>query len=221
MHGTLSDKNASKSLFFEQLCRETGQAYCAFDFTGHGESDGIYTDGTIGVWLDDALTVIDDVIKAPVVLIGSSMGGWIMLLAAMRRKCVRGCLGLAAAPDFTVGLWESFSEKQKQSVLSDGVVYIPNGWTPEGDPWTKALFDDAEKYLVLNGKISGSCPMILIQGDKDDCVAVDTPFKIKDVVLSDDVTVIVLKNAGHRLSEPRELETAGRALSLLLKKSAG
>lgn len=219
LHGTLSDKNASKSLFLQQWCAEKGYAYCAFDFTGHGESDGKYTDGTIGLWKQDALSVIDTLIKEQVVIVGSSMGGWIMLLVAMARpERVVGCLGLAAAPDFTVDLWKGFSDEQKKSVQEKGIVYIPNGWTPEGDPWTKDLFMDAENHLLLNKKIPVSVPMFFVQGDKDDCVPVETPFKIKDAVSSENVGVLILKNSGHRLSEPYELEILSSLLTLLMKK---
>jgi pimeloyl-ACP methyl ester carboxylesterase len=103
MHGTLSDKNASKSLFLEDFCRRNRIGYTAFDFTGHGDSSGEYTDGTIGIWLNDALEIIDRITAGDLILVGSSMGGWIALLAAkLRPDRVKAVVGLAAAADFTV-----------------------------------------------------------------------------------------------------------------------
>ena len=208
MHGTLSDKNASKSLFLEDFCKKNGLGYTAFDFIGHGESSGKYTDGTIGVWFENALEIIDRVTSNPLILVGSSMGGWIALLAAKARpERVKAVVGLAAAADFTVDLWNSFSDKQKKEIDEKGVIYTPNGWTEEGDPWTKQLFIDAEKYLLIKGKdsLNIQCPLVLIHGAKDDCVPVETTFKIMDAAKTEKVKAIILKNSGHRLSEPNEL----------------
>ena len=221
MHGTLSDKNASKSLFLEDFCKKNNIGYTAFDFIGHGASSGKYTDGTIGIWLANALEIIDRVTAGSLILVGSSMGGWISLLAAGKRPDrMRAIVGLAAAADFTVDLWASFSEAQKKTVREKGIVYTPNGWTAEGDPWTLALFEDAEKYLLLNTKngLNIDCPITLIHGAKDDCVPVETAFKIMDCAKTENVKVIVLKNSGHRLSEPKELNVLEVELLSLLKE---
>lgn len=219
MHGTLSDKNASKSLFLEEFCRNRHISYTAFDFIGHGESSGKYTDGTIGIWLENALEIIDRITKGALILVGSSMGGWISLLAArMRPDRVCAVVGLAAAADFTVDVWASFSEEQKKAVREKGVIYTPNGWTEEGDPWTLNLFEDAEKHLLLKEKdsLNINCPITLIHGAKDDCVPLETAFKIMDCAKTENVKVVVLKNSGHRLSEPYELDILETELLKLL-----
>ena len=220
MHGTLSDKNASKSLFLEDFCRRNDIGYTAFDFIGHGESSGKYTDATIGIWFENALNVIDRITSKPVILVGSSMGGWIALLAGRARpERVKAVVGLAAAADFTVDLWNSFSDTQKKEIQEKGVIYTPNGWTEEGDPWTKELFKDAEQYLLLKGKNSFSiqCPLTLIHGAKDDCVPVKTAFNIMEAATTENVKVIILKNSGHRLSEPHELKVLEQELLNLLQ----
>ena len=219
MHGTLSDKNASKSLFLEELCKKHQIGYTAFDFTGHGDSSGNYTDGTIGIWLENATEIIDRVTQGSLILVGSSMGGWISLLAArMRPNRLKAVIGLAAAADFTVDVWNSFSEEQKKEIRDKGVIYTPNGWTEQGDPWALALFEDAEKYLLLNGtdSLDINCPITLIHGRKDDCVPFETAFKIMDCAKTENVKVIVLKNSGHRLSEPHELAVLETELLKLL-----
>ena len=220
MHGTLSDKNASKSLFLEDFCRKNNIGYTAFDFIGHGESSGKYTDGTIGIWFENALEIIDRVSSLPLILVGSSMGGWIALLAARARpQRIRAVVGLAAAADFTIDVWHSFSDGQKREIAEKGVIYTPNGWTEEGDPWTKRLFDDAEQYLLLKGKdsLDIQCPLTLIHGAKDDCVPVETAFKIMDAAKTENVKAVILKNSGHRLSEPSELFVLEQELLNLMK----
>ena len=190
------------------FCKKRDIGFTAFDFFGHGESSGKYTDATIGIWFDNALEIIDQITSKPLILVGSSMGGWISLLAARDRpKRIKAVIGLAAAADFTVDLWASFSEQQKKEIQEKGVIYIPNGWTEEGDPWTRQLFEDAEKFLILKGKnsLNINCPVTLIHGAKDDCVPVETAFKIMRAVKTENVKIIVLKNSGHRLSEPDEL----------------
>ena len=221
MHGTLSDKNASKSLFLKELCRENQIAYTAFDFTGHGESSGKYTDGTIGIWLEDALEIIDRVTRGNLILIGSSMGGWISLLAARARsERVKALIGLAAAADFTENVWASFTEKQKTDIKEKGVIYTPNGWTEEGDPWTLKLFEDARKHLLLKEKDSLDirCPITLIHGRQDDCVPFETALKIIECAKSEKVKLVLLKDSGHRLSAPHELEVLKTELFLLLEQ---
>lgn len=207
LHGTLSDKNATKSTFLEDFCKKNDLSYTAFDFLGHGNSSGKYTDGTIGVWLQNALEIIDQVTEDPLIIVGSSMGGWIMLLAALvRPERIKALIGLAAAPDFTIDLWENFSEQQKEDIKEKGVIYIPNGWTEEGDPWTKDLFEDAEGHLLLNrGSLDINCPVTLIHGAQDNSVPFETSFRIMNAVNSENVRVLILKNSGHRLSEPHEL----------------
>ncbi len=220
MHGTLSDKNASKSLFLEEFCKTNDIGYTAFDFIGHGESSGKYTDGTIGIWFENALEIIDQITSKPLILIGSSMGGWISLLAARARpKRVRAVIGLAAAADFTINVWQSFSEEQKKEIMEKGVIHTPNGWTEEGDPWTKQLFEDAEKYLLLKEKnsLNIQCPLTLLHGAKDDCVPVNTALKIMEAAQSPEVKVVILKDSGHRLSEPHELQILKQELINLIE----
>ena len=220
MHGTLSDKNASKSLLLEDFCRKNNIGYTAFDFIGHGESSGNYTDGTIGIWFENALEIIDRVSSLPLILVGSSMGGWIALLAARARpQRIRAVVGLAAAADFTIDVWHSFSDGQKREIAEKGVIYTPNGWTEEGDPWTKRLFDDAAQYLLLkeNDSLDNQCALTLIHGAKDDCVPVETAFKIMDAAKTENVKAVILKNSGHRLSEPNELFVLEQELLNLMK----
>ena len=203
----------------QEYCKKNDFSFTAFDFIGHGQSSGKYTDGTIGLWRDNALDIIDGVTQSPLILVGSSMGGWISLLAARARpERVKAVVGLAAAADFTVAVWESFTDRQRRDILENGIIHTPNGWTEEGDPWTRDLFEDGKKHLVLNGtdSLDITCPMTLIHGAKDNCVPVETAFKICDAAKSENIKIVVLKNSGHRLSEPHELVVLENELNFLV-----
>ena len=206
MHGSQSSIDSTKALFVENYCKENGIGFTSFNFTGHGDSSGKYTDGTISIWLRDALAVMDNLTSGDQIVIGSSLGGWIMLLLAMRRPDrVKGMIGLAAAPDFTVWLWEALPQDMRDKLLQDGIIYTPSEYSEEGEPWTLELIQDGNNNLVLNHPITTDAKVILFQGDKDDCVPVDVPLKIKDRLTSKEVRVIILKGGKHNLSEPHEL----------------
>lgn len=219
MHGTMSDKNTDKSLFLEKLCKEQDISYIAFDFAGHGKSSGKYTDGTIGGWMQNAADIIERTTQGPVVLAGSSMGGWVSLLAAQAMPGrVKAVVGLAAAADFTKTLWDKFSPEQKKEMQENGITYTPNGRTAQGDPWTKKLFQEAQSRFILNGKdtLNITCPVLLIQGAKDTCVPPRTAYDIADAAKSKNTRVVILENGGHRLSGPEELNVIGTELKSLL-----
>ncbi|MCQ2914953.1 MAG: alpha/beta hydrolase [Alphaproteobacteria bacterium] len=224
MHGTLSDKNSSKSLFLEECCHKWGLSYIAFDFLGHGSSSGKYIDGTIGKWFDNAKAVIQFILnknsKEKIILVGSSMGGWISLLCCKEYKeNISAFIGLATAPDFTKELDKEFTNEQKQEMKEKGVIYIPNGWTEEGDPWTYELMQDALKYLVLNGKnsINFNNKVVLIHGTNDDCVPLSKSFEIIDSLTSNDVKLIVLKNSTHRLAEQSDFNVLEQELIKIIE----
>ena len=150
MHGSQSSIDSTKALFVENYCKENGIGFTSFNFTGHGDSSGKYTDGTISIWLRDALAVMDNLTSGDQIVIGSSLGGWIMLLLAMRRPDrVKGMIGLAAAPDFTVWLWEALPQDMRDKLLQDGIIYTPSEYSEEGEPRTLELIQDGNKNLVL------------------------------------------------------------------------
>ncbi len=138
--GFKSDMQGGKALAIEQFCQNRGQAFLRFDYSGHGQSSGTFDNGTIGAWVDDAVYALDNLTEGPQVLIGSSMGGWIMLLVALQRPDrITGLIGLAAAPDFTEELiWNAFSEEQKLALERDGFIDLPN------------CYEDLEPYRISN-----------------------------------------------------------------------
>lgn len=205
--GLMSDMEGSKALALDDFCRERGQAYVRFDYSGHGQSSGEFVEGTIGRWKEDALTIIDQVTEGPLVLVGSSMGGWIGLLAALARKGrVRAFVGLAAAPDFTRDLcWDLYSDEIKETLYRDGVYYEPCDYGDDPYPMTLNLLEEGNDHLLLDGEIELDCPVRLIQGMRDPDVPPETAQRICDKLTSDDVVISYIKNGDHRLSTEDDL----------------
>ncbi len=216
--GFKSDMTGSKALALEEFCQNRGQAFLRFDYTGHGQSSGAFEDGTIGEWADDAVLALDHLCQGPQVLVGSSMGGWIMLLAALARpERIAGLVGTAAAPDFTEALISNeFSPEQKQQMETQGFAEIPNCYDDEPYKITKALLDDGRNHLLLGGEIPLDCPVRLIHGDKDQDVPWKTSLRIAENLRSTDVETLIVKNGDHRLSEPLDLDRLCRTLGRLL-----
>jgi pimeloyl-ACP methyl ester carboxylesterase len=206
--GYRSDMSGGKALALEALCKRRGQAYLRFDYSGHGQSSGRFEDTVISDWLGDALLALDSLTTGPVILVGSSLGGWIMLLVAKRRPDrIKGLVGIAAAPDFTEDLmWRNFSAEQRNVLMRDGIVHLPSEYDPTPTPVTLALIEDGKANLLLTGSIPFDGPVRLIHGLSDPDVPWQTSMRIKDGLTSGDVEITLVKGAGHRLSEPQDLE---------------
>ena len=207
MSGFMSDMNGSKALALEQHCQERGLAFLRFDYMGHGNSSGNFADGTIGLWAQNALTAFDELTEGPQIIIGSSMGGWMMILTAVSRpERVAGLVGIAAAPDFTEDLLpKQLTKIQLSKIQEDGFVVIPSEYeTPY--TITKTLLDDGTQHLVLRNEIPLDCPVRLLHGLEDTSVPWETALKIQNMVRSKDVEVTLIKNGDHRLSREEDLE---------------
>lgn len=206
--GFKSDMTGTKALALEDFCREEGRAFTRFDYTGHGASSGDFEDGTIGTWIDDAIAVIDNVTEGPLSLVGSSMGGWIMVLAALARpERVRGLVGIAAGPDFTEDLmWAKGTEAQCAELMANGRWVRPSAYG--GDPYviTRRLIEDGRDHLVLRGPIAIDCPVHLLHGQRDPDVPWETSLRLAECLRSDDVTLELIKAGDHRLSTPADIE---------------
>lgn len=206
--GFKSDMTGSKALALEEFCRERGQAYLRFDYTGHGQSSGEFEEGCIGAWLQDACDAFDRLTQGPQIIVGSSMGGWIALLLALSRKeRVAGLVGIAAAPDFTEELvWQAFTPAQQRELMEKDRVAVPNCY--EGDPYiiTKQLVEEGRNHLLLQDKIPIVCPVRLLHGTKDEDVPWQVSARLLEKLESADARLTLIKDAGHRLSEPEQLE---------------
>lgn len=206
--GFMSDMEGAKALALDAFCRERGQGFVRFDYSGHGKSSGKFTDGTIGAWKEDALAIIDQVTTGNLILVGSSMGGWIGLLSALARKDrVKGFVGLAAAPDFTKELcWNKYSDEIKATLRRDGVYYEACDYGDDPYAMTLKLLQEGNDHLIMNKAIDLDCPVRLIQGMKDTDVPPATAQRISDLLKSEDVVITYIKNGDHRLSTDADLK---------------
>lgn len=215
--GFKSDMTGVKALETEAFCAARGHACLRLDYSGHGASGGAFMDGTIGRWADDALLLIDRLTQGDLVLVGSSMGGWIALLVALARPDrVAGLIGIAAAPDFTEDLmWASMTPAEQDLLTRDGVLHVPSQY---GDayPVTSALIEDGRRRLLLDAPIPIACPVRLLQGQRDPDVPWQTALRLAERLEAEDVQVTLIKDGDHRLSRQPDLALLRRALAGLL-----
>ncbi len=220
MGGLMSDMSGTKALFLENWCREKGQAFLRFDYAGHGASSGSFEEGTIGSWHRDTLAAIDHLTEGPLVLVGSSMGGWQVLLAALARKDrVVGLVGLAPAPDFTERiLWANLEETHIREMMENGKVLIPSEYGDEPYIFTKGLIEDGRQHLLLDDPIDLDIPVRLIHGTADN----DVPYQISlDIIAqleAKEAELVLIKGANHKLSSPEDLAHLTNALESILEK---
>lgn len=218
--GFKSDMEGGKALALETFCKERGHAFTRFDYSGHGESSGAFEDGAIGEWADDAVAVLDTVTKGPQILVGSSMGGWMMLLAALARPDrIAGLVGIAAAPDFTRDLIpHALSAQQKADLKSTGYCDIPNCYDDQ-EPYRigQKLLDEGDNHILLDNDIPLDMPVRLIHGLLDEDVPWQTALKIMEKIKSTDVEVQFVKSGDHRLSEPHDIDRLLRTVGALLE----
>ena len=212
--GYASKMSGTKARFLHRMCAEAGHSYLRFDYRGRGASSGRFEDGTIGSWTDDACAVIEGVTRGPLVLVGSSMGGWIMLLVARRLSArVRALVGVAAAPDFTEDrMWPQMPASERETLATGGVVHVPSRYSDDPYPVTARLIEDGRKRLQLRGRIPLDCPVRLIHGYRDDDVPWQTSLRLASRLRSSDVTVEIVADGDHRLS--RDVDLARLASTL-------
>jgi len=214
--GFMSDMTGDKATSLTAFAAAQGHATLRLDYSGHGASQGRFEDGTIGTWLTDALTLIDHLTTCPLILAGSSMGGWLALLVALARPArIQALLGIAAAPDFTEDLmWPNLSDAARFTLQRDGLIRLPTAYGHQ--IITRALIEDGRHHLVLREKIPLTCPIRLLHGQQDSEVPWQTALRIAEQVQSTDVQIVLLKDGAHRLSRPQDLAALQTLASPLL-----
>ncbi len=208
--GYASDMTGTKALAIERWARDTGRAFVRFDYAGCGDSPGDFAEQTLAGWRDDALAMIDQVIEGPVVLVGSSMGGWIMLLAAIARpERMAALVGIAPAPDFTD--W-GFTQDEKMTLLTQGRLERPSPYAPEPTLFTRAFWSSGEANRVLHRELPIDVPVRLIQGQRDADVPWERTLHLSSRLRSADVQVALVKDGDHRLSRDGDIALILRAI---------
>ncbi len=212
--GFCSDMEGIKALYLADLCAARGQGMLRFDYSGHGQSGGDFMEGTIGAWLDDSLAVIDAVPEGPLLLVGSSMGGWIGLLCALARPArIAGYIGLAAAPDFTKDVSGILSAEQRALLDDQGYFPLPGDMPERRRIVTRRLLEEGGRHCLLDAPIAVDCPVRLIQGMVDTDVPWQTAQRLLDAIRSEDKKAYFVEEGDHRLSTPSDLALLGQMVA--------
>ncbi|WP_066646459.1 MULTISPECIES: alpha/beta hydrolase family protein [Sphingomonas] len=210
--GYASDMTGAKAIAIEDWARARGRACLRFDYSGCGASEGAFEDQRFVNWRDDVLAMID-MVAGPVVLVGSSMGGWLMLLAALARPArVAALVGIAAAPDFTD--W-GFTTDEKMTILSEGRLERPNAYGPAPTVYSRAFWASGEEHRVMAGTIAIDVPVRLIHGMLDPDVPYLRSVRLAELLRSADVQTILVKDGDHRLSRDRDIALILRTIEEL------
>lgn len=211
--GLKSDMEGGKATHLHDWAIHQARSYIRFDYFGHGQSSGAFTDGTISQWADDVVHVLDALSEGPAILIGSSMGGWASLLAALKKpERVNALLLIAPTPDFTEKLmWANWTDEERAAIENDGILYVPSDYD-EPYEYSRALIEDGRKNQILDAPINFKGPVRIIQGAKDDVVPWTYSKQIMEVITSPDVDYTLVKNGDHSLSSPLDLKRLVRTV---------
>jgi len=200
--GYASDMEGAKALALDGLAERHGLAMLRLDYSGTGSSDGDFANGTLALWLEEALALIDEFTEGPLIVIGSSMGGWLALHIALQRSDrVQALVGLAAAPDFT-----AWGFRDAEDAKNQGIAQV--------------FWESGQQLLLLDNLIGIACPVRLIHGERDQDVPVDIAHRTMNALRSGDVQLTIIKGGGHRLSEPHEIAAILRTVASLLELAA-
>lgn len=215
--GFKSDMTGTKAEALAKWASRAGRFYLRFDYSGHGASEGRFEDGTISAWLSDALAAINALTDGPLILVGSSMGGWIAALAALRlQERLAGIVFIAPAPDFTEELmWNQMTGPERDAILKEGRLIEHSQYSDEPTIITRALIEDGRKHLILGDAIDIACPVRIIQGMADPDVPWRHALKFADSIACDDVELTLIKSGDHRLSKPHEIAKIIKTLESL------
>ena len=218
--GLKSDMEGTKAIHLEDWARREGRAFLRFDYSGHGESDGAFEDGCIGDWHEDTVAAVDALTEGPVVVVGSSMGGWqALLLALARPERVAGMVTVAAAPDFTEdGYWAEFSDAQKAELERRGHVELPSDYM---EPYviTRRMIEDGRTRLVLRAPLPLPFPVRFLQGTADTAVSVATAVQLIGHAEGDDMRLTLVKGADHRFSDETCLDLIEAAVMDVIERT--
>ena len=213
--GYMSDMEGGKATAVDAWAEAQGRAMLRFDYAGCGKSEGDFGAQSLAGWRDDVIAMIDQVARGPVVLIGSSMGGWVMLLAALARPDrVRGLVGIAAAPDFTS--W-GFTDAQKEMIRRDGRLEEPSPYGEQPYVTTRTFWESGESLLLLGQEIGIDCPVRLLHGQADADVPWSISLQLMETLRSADVQACLIKDGDHRLSRETDIALLIRTANALLE----
>lgn len=212
--GYASDMDGAKAVALDAFAERRGLSMLRLDYSGTGSSEGEFEEGTLDRWIEEATVMLDELARGPVIAIGSSMGGWIALHLALRRPDrIAALVGIAAAPDFTD--W-GYPDRLKERLAAGETLRreFPDGGA---QVTTSAFWSSGQALRLLETDLAIDCPVRLLHGDRDEDVPLEIAFRLEDRLRSADVQVTVIKDGGHRLSEPHEIDAILRSVASLLE----
>jgi pimeloyl-ACP methyl ester carboxylesterase len=215
--GFKSDMTGTKAQFLQSWAQAQGRAFLRFDYTGHGASSGRFEGGCIGDWARDAIDIITDITTGPLLLVGSSMGGWISLLVARALPDrLAGLVGIAAAPDFTEdSMWAGFSDAERKALMAQGHIALPSDYD---EPYiiTRKLIEDGRNQLVLRSPLQMDVPVRLLQGSADIDVLPEVAQRLFDHLQGNDIRLTIVKGSDHRFSGEAELALIAQTIEEII-----
>lgn len=207
LHGLMSDMGGTKAAVLAAHCRAKGYGFVRFDMFGHGASSGRFEDGNISRWTEDAVTVLDELTRGPQILIGSSMGGWVMVRTALMRPArIAAMIGIAVAPDFLDDMMaQELTAAQRAALENEGVVNVQSDYDTRPYPITRQLVEDGRRNLVLTAEVPFAGPVRLLHGQQDTSVPWQKSLRLSEKITGCNVQVTLIKDGDHRLSRPQDL----------------
>ncbi len=222
LSGYRSDMGSTKAAALDAEAERRGLGLLRFDYSGHGRSEGRLEDGTVSRWLEETLTLVRAETEGPQIVVGSSMGGYLALLAARaldeagESGQIKGLILIAPAVDFTEALiWARASDAARRAIMDEGVWRRPSAYSSEPDCFTRALIEDGRKHLLLGGVIRTRAPTVVLQGMQDPDVPFAHALALMQQLGDDPATLTLIKDGDHRLSRPQDLEILFDALKRL------
>ncbi|MCB1368236.1 MAG: alpha/beta hydrolase [Rhodobacteraceae bacterium] len=221
--GFKSDMTGTKAIYLREYARAKGREFLRFDYSGHGQSSEDFEDGCIGDWAEDAIAAISALTQGKVILVGSSMGGWVALLVARAMpERIAGLVGIAAAPDFTEdSMWAGFDASQRKVLAEEGRLELPSEYSDEPYVITNRLIEDGRNQLVLRSPLNLPFPVRLLQGTVDEDVDVSVALRLLDHATGGDIRLTLVKGADHRFSEPENLALIRKAIHSVTMAAKG
>ena len=221
--GLMSDMEGTKASYLHQYAEDNNLNYIRFDYYGHGESEGSFIDGNISIWKQNTVDIITELANDKVILIGSSLGGWLMnlVIPEIDRK-LQGMIGIAPAPDFSkLLMWDTFDNQIKEQLISKGRYDLTKEYNGEeySYPITKKFIDDGNNNLILNSKIKVECPVRLLHSIDDESVPYTLSVELMNNYDHDDIQLLLLKDKGHSVSDSTSLQIIKASLEEILCRS--
>ncbi len=220
LSGYRSDKNGTKALFIEKLRKEYGFEFLRFDYSGHGESFGNIDSLLFSDWVNESKILIEKLTKHPLILVGSSMGGWIAFyLSTVIKKKILGAVGISTAADFTLKLENKLNQKEYKNYIKQKKIVIKSKYSKDPYIFSKRFIDDSKKFLLLKRRINIKCKATLLFGLEDSSVSLNTQLELLNKFSNSDTSLVILKNSDHRMSSKNDLELLKRTILNYIKSA--